>query len=50
MEETTKMEETTLIQNELKRMLKEMILFDTKHEIDYSWSGIMGIVGQKNQL
>lgn len=49
-EETTVMEETEMIQTELKRMLRETILPETEHEIDYSWSGIMGIGKQKKPI
>ena len=49
-EETTEMKETELVQNELKRILRESILPKTEHEIDFSWSGIMGIGEQKKPI
>lgn len=49
-EETTIMEETELIQNELKRILQESILPKIEYEIDFSWSGIMGIGKQKKPI
>lgn len=49
-EETTEFGETALIQNELKRILRETILPHTPHQIDYSWSGIMGVGEQKKPI
>ncbi|HET8839065.1 MAG TPA: FAD-binding oxidoreductase [Flavobacteriaceae bacterium] len=49
-EETTKMEETEPIQRELKRILRESILPETEHEIDFAWSGIMGVGKQKEPI
>jgi glycine/D-amino acid oxidase-like deaminating enzyme len=49
-EETTDFGETTLIQNNLKRILRETVLPKTKHEIDYSWTGIMGVGKQKKPI
>lgn len=49
-EETTEMKETELIQNELKRILREIILPKTQHEIDFSWSGIMGVGKKKKPI
>lgn len=49
-EETTQFGQTTRIQNQLKRILKETILPRTHFEIDYSWSGIMGVGSQKKAL
>lgn len=49
-EETTAMEETVLIQNELKRILREVILPNTAYEIDFAWSGIMGVGKQKKPI
>ncbi len=49
-EETTVMKETELIQMELKHILKETILPKTEHEIDFAWSGIMGIGKQKKPI
>jgi gamma-glutamylputrescine oxidase len=42
-ETTTKFENSALIINELNRLLEENILPDTHFEVDYSWSGIMGV-------
>ncbi len=47
-EQTTIFGTTELVQNELKRMLDEMILPNTKYEIDYTWSGIMAF-GNANE-
>ena len=49
-EETTEMAQTTLVQTELERLLKEVILPNTPFEIDYSWSGIMGVGHQKKPI
>jgi glycine/D-amino acid oxidase-like deaminating enzyme len=49
-EETTELEQTALIQNELKRLLKEVILPETEFEIDHRWSGIMGVGSQKKPI
>lgn len=49
-EETTVMKETALIQNELERLLREVILPDTSFEIDHRWSGIMGVGNQKKPI
>ncbi|MEO9511117.1 MAG: FAD-dependent oxidoreductase [Flavobacteriaceae bacterium] len=46
-EQTDKFGQTEIIQNELKKLLKTVILPNHKVEIDYSWSGIMGIGPQK---
>jgi gamma-glutamylputrescine oxidase len=40
-EETTEFGSTELVQNELKRLLSEVILPNQSFEIDYGWSGIM---------
>ena len=42
-ETTTDMENTILITDKLKSLLSEVILPNVSHEIDYSWSGIMGV-------
>ncbi len=42
-EETTKFEQTTIIQQSLEKKLKEIILPNTNVEIEYRWSGIMGV-------
>lgn len=49
-EETTVMKETALIQNELERLLRLVILPDTSFEIDHRWSGIMGVGNQKKPI
>ncbi|WP_397444994.1 NAD(P)/FAD-dependent oxidoreductase [Polaribacter sp. R77954] len=49
-EETTEFGQTKIIQNELERILKETILPNTKFEIEYRWSGIMGVGNQKNAI
>ncbi|EPR72401.1 Oxidoreductase [Winogradskyella psychrotolerans RS-3] len=49
-EETTEFGETTLIQNKLDELLKTTILPDTNFEIDYRWSGIMGVGKQKKAI
>ena len=49
-EETTQFGETARIQNQLKTILKETILPNTHFEIDYSWSGIMGVGPQKKAI
>ena len=47
-EETTELKQTELIQNRLEDLLKKTILPNTSFEVDYSWSGIMGI-GEKKE-
>ncbi len=49
-EETTQFGETARIQNQLKRILKDTILPNTHFEIDYNWSGIMGVGSQKKAI
>jgi len=49
-EETTKLAQTELIQNKLKHLLKTVILSETEFEIDYSWSGIMGVGTTKEPI
>lgn len=49
-EQTTEMTQTTLVQTELERLIKEIILPNTSFEIDYSWSGIMGVGSQKKPI
>ena len=39
-----------MIQNQLEKILKETILPNTNFEIDYRWSGIMGVGKQKNAI
>jgi len=49
-EETTTFGQTTLVQNELKRLLFEVVLPNTPFEIDSRWSGIMGVGPQKKPI
>tara|TARA_R110001592_G_scaffold53528_7_gene164119 strand:+ start:1366 stop:2487 length:1122 start_codon:yes stop_codon:yes gene_type:complete len=49
-ENTTSLENTPLIINELNRILKEVILPNTNYEIDYTWAGIMGVGETKQNI
>ncbi|CAM1350185.1 FAD-dependent oxidoreductase [Tenacibaculum halocynthiae] len=49
-EETTSFEQTDLIQNKLDEILQEVILPNKKVEVDYRWSGIMGVGNQKKAI
>jgi glycine/D-amino acid oxidase-like deaminating enzyme len=49
-EETTTFGQTALVQNELERLLSEMILPETPFEIDRRWSGIMGVGPKKKPI
>src|SRR5690606_8882402 len=49
-EETTEMVQTELIQQRLEELLKSTILPEYKFEIDYSWSGIMGVGSTKKPI
>ena len=49
-EETAEFGQTEIIQNELEKILKETILPKTNFEIEYRWSGIMGVGNQKNAI
>ena len=49
-EETTKFGQTVLVQNKLTELLNSTILPNSKFEIDYAWSGIMGVGNQKNAI
>ena len=49
-EETTEMTQTALIQNKLEELLKTTILPGSDFEVDYSWSGIMGVGSQKKPI
>ena len=49
-EETTSFDQTELIQNKLETLLKTIILPDTRFEIDYRWSGVMGVGSQKKPI
>ncbi|MFD1615779.1 NAD(P)/FAD-dependent oxidoreductase [Gelatiniphilus marinus] len=42
-EETTELKQTELIQNKLETLLKTTILPETPFQVDYRWSGIMGV-------
>lgn len=46
-ENTFDMQNSDLIVNELKRILKTEIIPGVKHEIDFSWAGIMGVGNKK---
>ena len=49
-ETTTDFGNTNLIQNELERLLKEVILPHHNFEIEHRWSGIMGMGLSKNPI
>jgi len=49
-EATAEFGRTSLVQEELRRLLKEVILPDTPFEIDRNWSGIMGVGGKKRPI
>lgn len=49
-ENTTELNTTSLVIDELQKLLKEVILPNTTHEIDYSWAGIMGVGNNKNTI
>ncbi len=49
-EETTELNQTDLIQNKLEDLLKKTILTHIPFEIDYRWSGIMGVGNQKKAI
>ncbi|HLW31235.1 MAG TPA: FAD-dependent oxidoreductase [Aequorivita sp.] len=49
-EETTEMELTSLIQNKLEELLKTVILPSQSVEIEYRWSGIMGVGARKEPI
>ena len=49
-EETTELTQTEIIQNKLEELLKTTILPETSFEIDYRWSGIMGVGNQKKAI
>lgn len=46
-ETTEEIRTTNLIQSKLEELLKTMILPNSDFEIDYSWSGIMGVGSEK---
>jgi len=49
-EETSKFGETEIIQNKLEDLLKTTILPNETFEIDYRWSGIMGVGSKKRAI
>ena len=49
-EETEEFGKTEVVQNELQRLLKDVILPNTSFEIDRSWSGIMGVGSKKKPI
>jgi glycine/D-amino acid oxidase-like deaminating enzyme len=49
-EETAEFGKTTLVQNELDKLLKTVILPGYDFEIDKRWSGIMGVGKKKNPV
>ncbi|WP_298144182.1 FAD-dependent oxidoreductase [Flavobacterium sp.] len=49
-ETTTDFGTTNQIQNQLKTYLESVILPNTRFEIDYSWSGIMGLGAEKRPI
>lgn len=49
-EETTVMEVSSLIQNKLEELLREIILPDTSFDIEHRWAGIMGVGSIKSPV
>lgn len=49
-EETSEFGTTKLVQDKLAQILKEVVLPDIPFEIDYAWSGIMGVGEQKKPI
>ncbi|TLP73017.1 NAD(P)/FAD-dependent oxidoreductase [Maribacter sp. ACAM166] len=49
-EETLDFGTTSVVECKLKELLKTVIISDTEFEIDYSWSGIMGVGSQKKPI
>jgi glycine/D-amino acid oxidase-like deaminating enzyme len=49
-ETTTQFETTALIQNSIQDLLRNVILPETQFEVDYSWSGIMGVGSNKTPI
>ncbi|MCC6838292.1 MAG: FAD-binding oxidoreductase [Bacteroidia bacterium] len=49
-EETTEFGLTSLIQNKLDTLLKDMILPGVKYKVDMRWSGIMGVGSEKRSI
>lgn len=49
-ETTTTFGQTELVQSELERLLREVILPEADFEVDSRWSGIMGVGSQKKPI
>jgi glycine/D-amino acid oxidase-like deaminating enzyme len=49
-ETTTEFGQTDLIQNQLEKLLREVILPNTDFKIEHRWSGIMGMGNHKNPI
>jgi gamma-glutamylputrescine oxidase len=49
-ENTTEIAQTQLIQSKLEQLLSEVILPNTPHEIEQTWSGIMGVGKTKSPI
>lgn len=49
-EETTELAQTVLVQEQLEKLLREVILPHTPFEIDRRWSGVMGVGAQKKPI
>lgn len=49
-ETTTEFGQTEIIQNQLEKLLKEVILPEQEFEIEHRWSGIMGMGSSKNPI
>jgi gamma-glutamylputrescine oxidase len=49
-ETTTELKNSDIILNQLEKLLKEIILPNTAFEIDYVWSGIMGVGKTKKPI
>ena len=49
-ETTTEFGQTSIIQNRLEQLLREVILPDTDFKIEHRWSGIMGLGSSKNPI
>ena len=49
-ETTTKFGQTAIVQNTLNELLKNSLLPNIDYEIDYTWSGIMGVGDKKKAI
>ncbi len=49
-EETTAFGQTKLIQNQLETMLQDVIMPNIPYDVEYRWSGIMGMGAQKRPI